>query len=683
MNAPETSTPKPAKTTVRTTCPRDCYDACGMVAVVRNGRVGRILGDPEHPRARGALCGKCALAYNGAWLEPQLRLAVPLKRTGPKGQARFAPVTWELALADIAERLKTIIADHGAESVLHTHYTGTNALIAGNFPSRFFNRLGATEVDPDTVCNKAGHDALRLMFGSSFHGFDPATAEAADCLIVWGANPSASAPHVHKHWLPEVKRRTRLIVVDPIRHDSAALADLHLQPRPGSDALLAFGMLHVLRREGRLDEAFLGRSVLGWDSIAGEIDFATPERTAQGTGVPAGDIEQAARWYGAGRSLLWLGQGLQRQATGGNVIRSVALLPTATGNIGRPGTGFLYMNAPAARGIDLDWLAGTALRPSPAATVSHMDLAPALAQPERFKALFTWNNNIAASNPDQARLRRALAREDLFHVAVDLFATDTTAYADYILPAASFIEFDDLVLSYFDYTVSAQVGAMAPLGESLPNQDIFRRLARAMGWSDPALYQDDADLLASMLDQLGVDKGFAELAEAGTLPWRQVPVVPFADGRFPTPSGRIEVASARWLDAGMPLAPAAYADEAPRPGRLRVLSPSDPWLINSSYANDSRIARQLGEQTAWLHPDEMRNYGLRDGQAIVLRNATGRLSLVARTSDRVPPGVALVPKGRWPSREGAGANVNCLNPGEKCDLGESTAVHSVEAEVVV
>lgn len=673
MNTPDT---------IRTTCPRDCYDACGMIAIVRDGKINRVVGDPRHRRARGALCGKCALAYNGAWIDPSARLATPLKRIGAKGGGHFAPVSWEVALADIAARLQSVIADHGAEAVLHSHYTGTNALIAGNFPSRFFNRIGATEVDPDTVCNKAGHDALRLMFGSSFHGFDPDTADAAECLVVWGANPSASAPHLHKHWLPEVKRHARLIVVDPIRHDSAAQADLHLQPRPGTDALLAFGLLHVLRRDGRLDLAFLERSVLGWEAVAADIDFATPARVARETGVPAEQVELAAQWYGAGPSLLWLGQGLQRQATGGNVIRSVALLPTATGNIGRPGTGFLYMNAIAARGIDMDWLGGTALRPTPAASVSHMDLAPLLERPDRFKTLFTWNNNIAASNPQQARLRQALTREDLFHVAIDLFATDTTAYADYILPAASCLEFDDLVLSYFDYTVSAQVGAATPLGDSLPNQEIFRRLARAMSLPDPALYQDDAALLAAMLGQLGMAGGFAELAEAGTLPWRATPTIAFADGVFPTPSGRIEVASPRWEEAGMPRAPAAHADTPPRPGWVRVLSPSDAWLINSSYANDERIARRLGEQTAWLHRDEMRKRNLQDGQTILLRNGTGSLRLPARTSDRVPPGIALVPKGRWPAREAENANVNCLNPGEKSDLGESSAVHSVEAEVV-
>jgi anaerobic selenocysteine-containing dehydrogenase len=316
------------KTIIRTTCPRDCYDACGIAVVKRADGLVKVLGDPDHPVARGALCGKCAIAYNGAWLDPKARVTRPLKRVGPKGEGRFEPVSWDQATGEIAARLKNIVSVHGGETIWHSHYTGTCSLLAGGFPQRFLNRLGASEVDPDSICNAAGHAALKYMYGASDVGFDPRTAKDSDCILVWGANPSASAPHQHRHWLKEA--RAKKIVVDPVRHPTAADADLHLQLFPGSDAALAFAMLHVLKRDGMIDRAFLAQHTIGWDELELVIDRCSPDWAAPITGVPAAQIEEAARIYGNGPSLLWLGQGLQRQPTGGNVFRAVGLLPAAT-----------------------------------------------------------------------------------------------------------------------------------------------------------------------------------------------------------------------------------------------------------------------------------------------------------------------------------------------------------------
>ena len=249
------------KERVRTTCPRDCYDSCGMTVIKENGTVRKVSGDREHPVSRGSLCAKCALAYNGAWIDPAERLLHPQRRVGPKGEGRFERVSWEDALSDIAGRLKAILSRHPSRSILHTHYTGTCSLVAGTFPLRFFHRLGATEVDPDTVCNKAGHQALEYVFGTSLSGFDPRTAKDTSCILVWGANPFASAPHVHKHWLAEAPGP--IVVIDPIAHPTARMADLFLQVRPGSDAALAFAMLNVIRRRGLVAEEFLRDHVVG------------------------------------------------------------------------------------------------------------------------------------------------------------------------------------------------------------------------------------------------------------------------------------------------------------------------------------------------------------------------------------------------------------------------------------
>jgi anaerobic selenocysteine-containing dehydrogenase len=601
-----------------------------------------------------------------------------MKRVGAKGEGRFEAVSWDQATAEIAARLKEIVDTHGASTIWHSHYTGTCSLLAGGFPQRFLNRLGASEVDPDSICNAAGHAALQYMYGASDIGFDPRTAKDSRCILVWGANPSASAPHQHKHWLKE--NGAKKIVIDPVRHATAADADLHLQLFPGSDAGLAFAMLHVLKRDGLIDRKFLAGYAIGWPELEPEIDRCTPDWAAPITGVAAARIEEAAQIYGRGPSLLWLGQGLQRQPLGGNVFRAVGLLPAATGNIGKPGAGFLYLNGGRRRGLDSDYLEAAHLREGPKRVVSHMDLVATLNDPAKAQALITWNINIAASNPDQARLHRALRDERLFHVAIDPFPTDTTDFADFVLPAAGFLEFDDLVSPYFHLSLSPQVKALEAMGEALPNQEIFRRLAKAMGFTEPELYEDDAAALDRLCRQAGL-ADFATLARSGTIDIWPDPVPQFAGLVFPTPSGKIEIASAAAAADGHPRLPQAIADPRPGDGLFRLLSPASNWLMNSTHNSDPRIVEKLGQESVVIHPDDARRLGLASGDLVVASNATGTLEFRLGVADTVPRGVALAHKSRWPKLSKQHANVNALNPGRKTDMGESSAVHSVEVRL--
>jgi anaerobic selenocysteine-containing dehydrogenase len=496
---------------------------------------------------------------------------------------------------------------------------------------------------------------------------------------VWGANPSASAPHQDEHWLRPASATT--VVVDPIETPTAAAADLHLQPFPGTDAALAFALLHVIERDGLVDEAYVRDHTVGWEELRPLLEPCDPDWGERITGVPAASIEEVARLYGAGPSLLWLGQGLQRQRTGGNVMRACSILPAVTGNLGKPGTGFLYLNWTDGRGIDGDYVTAPQLARATPPPVSQLDLAARLEDPARARALVAWNINLAASNPQQARLHRALARDDLFTVVVDLFPTDTAAFADIVLPAASFLEFDDLVTSYFDLTLSAQVKASEPPGDALPNQEIFRRLAAAMGYAEPELYEADRDVIDEVLARSGVGIDFDELAARGTIDVFPEPALQFADGSFPTPSGRIEIASAQAEADGLPRVPLPLADARPANGRLRLLSPASQWHLNDSFANVSKIERRAGPATIALHPDDAATRGLAEGDDAIAENQTGRLTLRVVVSGAVPRGVALSHKGRWPGREPGGLNVNALNPGEKADMGDSTSVHGVEIVV--
>jgi anaerobic selenocysteine-containing dehydrogenase len=661
---------------ILTTCPRDCYDACGVMVVKRDGAIRHVRGDRDHPVSRGRLCVKCATAYNGVLRDPSARLLTPLRRDGPKGSGRYSEVSWEQAMDEIAQRLGAIIDESGPASILNAHYTGTFALLGYFFGMRFFNRLGATEIDPDTICNKAGHVALDYVYGTSLDGFDPRTARDSRCILVWGANPSASAPHQHDNWLPESP--AQVIVVDPVRTPTAQAADLHLQPFPGSDAALAFAMLGTIHREQLADASLLANHTVGFDELEPVLADCTAAWGEQVTGVPAELIERAARLYAAGPSLLWIGQGFQRQPRGGNAVRAVALLPAVTGNLGRPGAGLLYLNGTETRGIDEDYLMSSELAAEPPDAISHMDLAARLEDPEQARALFCWNINIGASNPEQSRLLSALAREDLFTVVLDLFATDTADLADIVLPAASFLECDDLVASYFHHSLSAQVKAIGPPGQALPNSEIFRRLASAMGYDEPQLRESDRDAIDEVLRRTNLGIDFEALMSRGTIWISEEPRVQFADMRFATPSGRIELASASAEADGHPRVPVPFADPRPSAGRLRLLSPASPWILNDSFANDPKIAHRIGAATVALHPQDATELGLREGDDAVLESSVGALTLAVTVSDDLPRGVAYSPKGRWPKRAPQRANVNALNPGIPSDMGASTTVHGVE-----
>ncbi len=607
------------------------------------------------------------------------RITEPLRRIGPKGNGEFEPISWDKAIDIITDRFKEIVQEHGAHTILNTHYTGTFAMIGFHFPMRFFNRLGATEVNPDSVCNLAGHIALDYVYGSSLDGFDPRTAKDSHCIVVWGANPSACAPHVDQYWLGETN--ATVVVVDPIRTPTATNADLHLQLFPGSDAALAFGIMHVLNRDDLLDKAFIESYTNGFELLLPVIESFTVEKCSELTGVPVNLIEEMANIYAKGPSLLWFGQGFQRQARGGNAMRSCSLLPALTGNIGKPGAGFLYLNGLGNRNVDDGYLLGNHLAKDEVASISHMDLVDTLEDNNKSQALFCWNINNAASNPDQARLKQALCREDLFTVVADIFPTDTTDYADIVLPAASFLESDDLFASYFDHSLSAQVKITEPMGNSLPNSEMFRRLAKAMGFEEQELYESDHEIIEHILEVSNTGETFASLSAKGTISMGKDPVMQFADLKFPTSDGRIHISSTEAVSEGQPLIPEPHADDRPANGLLRLLSPASPWLLNDSFGNDPKIEKQLGEASVTLNPKDAASRGLTEGQTVILHNKTGKLTLKLALDKDIPIGVALSHKGRWPKRQSDGANVNVLNPGLKSDMGDSTSVHGVEVEI--
>jgi anaerobic selenocysteine-containing dehydrogenase len=664
---------------MRTVCARDCYDSCGLLAVPdADGRL-MIRGDKSHPVNQGGICAKCSIAYNGSYQNDALRLTMPLRRAGKKGQGKFKPISWDEALDEISSRLRNVLREEGPQAILNAHYTGTRGVLARDFPMRFFHAIGATEVSPDTICNIAGQLAAEYLYGSGLQGFDPREIADAACVVVWGCNPSVTGPHTHRHWLKSTD--APLVVVDPVKTDTARKADLHLQLRPGSDAMLAFAVLKVLKLQGGLATGFIAQHVMGWEDIDRQLDALSLDEAQQATGIGIAQIEQFARLYGAGPSLLWIGMGMTRQRWGGNAVRSILLLPAATGSIARAGAGFSFINGAGAHGVDLADVMGTHLRRNQAPSVSHMDLVERLRDSAASRALFCWNINIAATNPRQAALRRELARESLFTVVADLFMTDTADLADIVLPAASFLEHDDLVYSYFHMTLSAQVAVRSPPGLALPNQEIFRRLSRRMGFCDEALFEKDETILERITRGAQPGMGFEALKRTGTVMVSDKPLRQFAGAAFPTPSGMIEVRSSKAQKDGLPAVPSPRYDATLLEGEFRLLTPAGKWLSNSIFGNDPAIRRRYQETHVRLHPRDATRVQLPQGSMAMITSTEGTLTAQVVHDSGVLPQTAVMPKNGWAKLARGGGSSNQLTNACKSDMGEGSSVQSLVVRI--
>jgi anaerobic selenocysteine-containing dehydrogenase len=662
--------------TLRTVCPRDCYDSCALSFAPTS--VGySVAGSADEAINKGDICGKCGQVYNAFAERDRHRILSPLVNVGSKGQPDYRPITWEDALDRIARRLTPLIANGRGHEIVHSHYDGARGLLTAKFPLRLFDALGATGVVPGSVCHTAGLSALEYVFGSGTDGVDPRDFASAELIVLWGINPANSSPHAWRHWISRPGHPT-IMRIDPLDRAERPRPHKHLRPRVGTDAVLAFGVMRALHDENLIDRAFLDRHASGFEALSTCIQAHPVDWCAERCGVSNAEIVDFARALATKRTIIWLGMGLQRQSGGGNIFRAIAMLPVLTGNLFRHGSGIVYLNGARQRGLDLDLVSGN--RHS-TRSMAHAQLADRLADSARTSALFTWNNNIAVSNPDLTRLHAALRRRDLFTVCLDVRLTRTCAYADIVLPAADFIEYDDLVYSYFFNTLGAQRKLREPLGQSMPNQTIFRRLAARLGLSEPYLHETDESIIASALGALPEPTTFAELARKGT--WHPVdpPRPQFGDGSFATPSGRIEIASPRAAAAGYGLTAtptiAAFAGR----GAFQLVTPASFWRTNTSFSEMTKVAEFEGPPSILIHRDDARRWGIEDGHECRVSNDNGSVDLVARISDVPLPGDAVVYKCRGEGLDPLGVEINRLIPSETSDMGECIAFHGVRIDI--
>lgn len=665
-----------------------------MLVHVEAGRATRVQGDPEHPVTQGFLCTKVN-RYVERTYDPG-RVLVPMRRVGAKGEGRFEPASWDEAIDDIARRLGAVIDEHGSESVLPYSYAGTMGLVQGSsMDRRFFHRIGASLL-ARTICAAAGTEGWKHTYGERM-GPTPEEVEHARLILLWGTNTLTSNPHLWPAVLRARERGARVIAIDPIRTRTAAQCDAHIAIRPGTDAALALGMMNVIFRDGLDDREFLHDFTVGWEALPEHVSRWTPAATAQETGVEPAAIEALAREFAQTRpAFIRLNYGLQRHAGGGMAVRAISVLPAVTGawrEVGGGATlstsGAFRMNSPALERPD--WI-----RPG-TRTINMIRLGEALTRADAgvggspVKALVVYNSNPAAVAPDLGAVRQGLRREDLFTVVLEHFQTDTADYADWLLPATTQLEHWDIHASYGHLYVTLNRPAIEPLGEALPNSEIFRRLARGMGLTDPEFDDSDVDLIRQALasgHERMADVTFEHLLRDGYARLNMPrPFLPYATpGEFRTPSGRIEIRSERLKELGfdpMPsyVPPADGATDVANRYPLTLLSPPEHPFLNSTFANVPTLARAAGPARLLIHPTDAAERSITDGVRVKVRNDRGSFHAIARITEDVRPGVTASYGVRWPGRSEGGKTVNDTTSQREADLGGGAVFYDNRVEV--
>jgi anaerobic selenocysteine-containing dehydrogenase len=669
---------------VHVACPHDCPDTCAMLVTVEDGVATKIQGDPAMPFTEGTLCTKVS-HYLERTYSPD-RLLYPMRRVGKKGEGRFRRIAWDEALDEIAGRLKTLAAQD-PQTILPCSYAGTMGMVQySSMDRRFFNKLGATQLER-TLCSTAGKVGLKATLGASV-GMDPERFDEARLIILWGANPVVSNLHLWSRVQAAKRRGAKVIAIDPYRSLSAEKCTQHIAPLPGTDGALALGMMHVLISGQLVDEDYVERYTIGFAELKKRVlaEYA-PARVAALCGLRVDEIEALARDYGTIRpAAIRLNYGMQRHAGGGIAARTIACLPALVGAWREPAGGlvlstndFYAFDHAALERPDL--LAGRRPR-----SINHVQLGDALTRATPpVLATIVYNNNPVAVCPESDKVIAGFSREDLFTVVIDHFQTDTADYADIVLPATTQLEHADVHKSYGHLYVLANEPAIAPLGEALPNSEIFRRLAARMGFDDPCFRDSDEDICRSAL------AGRFDWRELKKQGWQRLELpqrfAPFAQGGFPTPSRKCEFYSA-WLERqGIdPLPfynpPAEVADASlARRYPLAFLSPPARHFLNSTFANMARFREFEREPHLDMHPQDAAARGIGDGDRVRVYNARGSYTLRARVNARPRPGVVVAPSVWWKKHAPDRRNANNVTSQRTADLGGGATFYDCRVQV--
>ena len=665
-------------------CPLDCPDTCSLDVSVEGDRITAIRGSQANPLTEGVICNKVARYYPD-FVHGERRLTQPLRRVGARGEGRFQPISWDQALDIVHDGLTASIDRFGPQSVVPLNYAGPHGMLAGgSMDMRFFHKLGASLLNRGPMCGGIKGEAFTAVYGT-MPGTPPEQGEDSRLIVVWSNNVTVSNLHFIRTINRARERGARIVVIDPKRIKAAEQADMHLAIRPGTDVVLALALAAELESLGAIDRAFVDRWTKGADEFLAEARAWPADRAAEVCGIAADDIRRLASWYAeADPALIAIGNGLERNQNGGNAIRSVLSLPALCGKWGKRGGGAIA-KVGAAVPKTLARLQRTDLIPEGTRTLNIMDVPSAILDTDldpRIGAVFIYNHNPVAVFPDQRKTMLALKREDLFVVGCDVQMTDSMAYADVVLPACSHFEHDDLFPAYGQTYLQRAEAVIPPVGEALPNTEVFRRLAARFGLDDPCFTASDAELMDAAVDgedprlqglrpsRLPVDRALNMTADG------VAEIVPFATVFPQTASGRAELES-DWMAEARGFAVPTY-----RPVTsafpLALITPSSADRTNATFGGH---AASDPVPDLEIHPADADARGIADGSTVRVFNDLGETRLRARITDAVRPGVVYSPKGTWARTSETGLTVNALMPAHKADLCEGACYNDARVEV--
>ena len=710
--------------TVHAVCSHDCPDSCGvLVTIDGTGRATRIQGDPHHPVTQGFLCGKVAKYLDRVYspdrlLYPMRRRPGAAKASLPQGREHeaFERITWDEALDAIAARLQQISDQYGPESILPYSYAGTIGVLGfGSMDRRFFHRLGASQLNR-TICSTAGGDALVSVYGRKL-GTDTEAFRDSRYIIAWGANIHGNSIHLWPMIEDARRHGAKLVVIDPYATRTARLADWHIPIHPGTDVALALGLMHILIRDGLYDCEYVAAHTHGFDQLKKRVAEYTPQCVSHWTGIASADIERLAREYATTTpAVIRMNYGIQRSENGGTAARAVAMLPALIGAWKHRGGGLQLSTSGG-----FSWDEQTLRRPDlmlssplgrPARIVNMVELGHALTELDRPRvhALFVYNSNPAAVAPDQSQVLRGMGRPDLFTVVHEQFFTDTADYADILLPATTFLEHKDIQGAYGHYYVQISNQAIEPLGEARSNVQLFSELAQRMGFTEECFRDTADDLIAQALRVDGKQPAWMKavtpqaLDEAGghiRLKFEAESAgesfLPFADGAFATPSGKVELYSETLAAQGLDPLPAFVPPVESRNGNdrngnghklypLEFLPRKADNYMNSTFANLPTHQKMEHSNHAILemHKEDAAPRGIADGDAVEVFNARGSIYLTARVSANGTASVSLgvvASRLSWNKLSPGGHNVNQLTSQRLTDIGGGATFYSTLVEV--
>jgi len=720
------------KQVVKAACPHDCPDACGVLITVQDGRATKIQGDPEHPVTRGFLCAKVS-KYLDRVYSPD-RVLYPMRRVGRKGpvsadsqhphfsrkprarngapvepSGEWQRISWDEALDEITTRFRAIAAEFGSEAILPYSYGGTlGALNGGSMDRRFFHRLGASQLER-TICSAAGEAGLKSVLGVKL-GTEPEQFRHSKYLIAWASNIHANNVHLWPFIVEARRNGAKLVVIDPYRTRTAECADWYLPINPGTDAALALGMMHVVIAENLHDADYVSKHTLGFEQLREKVKSYPPERVAQWTGITAADIRKLAQEYATVRpAVIRLNYGVQRSEGGGMATRAVVMLPCITGSWKEVGGG-LQMSLSGAADFNSDALKRPDLMQTSlgrdARTINMVELGRALNEVNDppVKTLFVYNSNPAAVCPNHQAVIRGLLRKDLFTVVHEQFFTDTTDYADIVLPATTFFEHKDLQKGYGHYFVQVSNQAIAPLGECRSNVEVFRALAERMGFEEECFRETVDEMIDAGLDSDNpwmegmtrerLEEGFArmnfaqsrEQGPGGRGLAAEPPFLPFASGGFRTASGKAELYSESLKQQGLdPVADFTPPTES-RHGLnrntfpLELLARKADNFLNTTFSNLPSV--QDMEETGLLEISgtDAKTRQIADGDRVRVFNQRGEIELRARVDGKVQPGVVSANL-NWAKMTPGFQSINSLTSEKLTDMGNSATFYSVLVEV--